>query len=176
MRLEQFCVSSLLVCPEIHSQPSSVLLVTNPFLIATTTRHATPRFETGPRIKGAVYMDMADVATTKELFPDQNPKGLPAMMPPKDLFAATMDRFGISNNDHVSVVGAPSMPHFFSPVALRFTDRISLSLPVDCHLWKRWELLLAKNMVLVPCYGSRPKQSASVSRFTRGLDEGRRSH
>ena len=41
------------------------------------------RFEEGPRLPGARYMDMVDIATTKELYPDLNPKGLFAMLPQK---------------------------------------------------------------------------------------------
>jgi hypothetical protein len=41
------------------------------------------RFEAGPRIPGAQYLDMDDISTSKELFPDLNPKGLISMFPPK---------------------------------------------------------------------------------------------
>jgi hypothetical protein len=41
------------------------------------------RFEKGPRIRGAKHLDMSDLATTKELFPELNPKGLPQMLPPE---------------------------------------------------------------------------------------------
>ena len=41
------------------------------------------RFEAGPRIPGAHYLDMDDIATSKELFPALNPKGLRVMFPPE---------------------------------------------------------------------------------------------
>jgi len=41
------------------------------------------RFEAGPRIPGARYVDMLDISTSKELYPELNPKGLWAMLPPK---------------------------------------------------------------------------------------------
>lgn len=45
---------------------------------------------------------MEDIATSKELYPERNPKGLYAMLPPPDLFAAAMDAFDIRNPDRVS--------------------------------------------------------------------------
>jgi hypothetical protein len=45
--------------------------------------HTLDRFEEGPRIPGANYWDMDDIATSKELFPELNPKGLRVMFPPK---------------------------------------------------------------------------------------------
>jgi hypothetical protein len=45
--------------------------------------HYIPRFEEGPRIAGAQYVDMDDIASSKELFPEINPKDLPHMIPPK---------------------------------------------------------------------------------------------
>lgn len=44
------------------------------------------RFEEGPRIQGAKYMDMSDISATKEIFPELNPKGLPQMLPPEVRF------------------------------------------------------------------------------------------
>lgn len=41
------------------------------------------RFEMGPRIQGAKYMDMSDISATKENFPELNPKGLLQMLPPE---------------------------------------------------------------------------------------------
>jgi len=46
-------------------------------------RDGRQEFKNGPRIKGAKYIDMDDIATAKELFPNLNPKGLPHMLPPK---------------------------------------------------------------------------------------------
>jgi hypothetical protein len=40
------------------------------------------RFLDGPRIPGSHYFDMNDISTSKELFPDLNPKGLDVMFPP----------------------------------------------------------------------------------------------
>ena len=72
-------------------------------------------------------MDISDISTTKENFPELNPKGLPQMLPPEvrlehvdtiyeidviflfrvwlgqHLFASTMDMYGITNDDHVSL-------------------------------------------------------------------------
>ena len=69
------------------------------------TRNGRAEFQEGPRIRGARHVDMSDIATTKDLFPELNPKGLLAMLPPEHLFAATMDAFNITNTDHVIVYG-----------------------------------------------------------------------
>jgi len=68
-------------------------------------RSGREEFEQGPRIEGAKYLDMNDIATTKELFPELNPKGLPQMLPTKELFAATMDALHITKNDHIIIYG-----------------------------------------------------------------------
>jgi hypothetical protein len=52
-------------------------------------------------------MDMEDIATSKELYPELNPKGLYHMLPPPNLFAAAMDAFDIHNNDRVSFDSSP---------------------------------------------------------------------
>jgi len=41
------------------------------------------RFIDGPRIPGAKYIDMDDIATSKDLYPDLNPKGLSHLLPTK---------------------------------------------------------------------------------------------
>lgn len=41
----------------------------------------------------------------KDLFPKLNPKDLPIMLPPCELFAMAMDEFGIRNDDHIVVYG-----------------------------------------------------------------------
>mmetsp|Transcript_22358 Transcript_22358/g.38044 ORF Transcript_22358/g.38044 Transcript_22358/m.38044 type:complete len:348 (-) Transcript_22358:788-1831(-) len=71
----------------------------------TGDRNSRSDFEQGPRIKGAKFVDMKDISTTKELFPELNPKGLPTMLPTKELFAAAMDEFNIKNDDHVIIYG-----------------------------------------------------------------------
>ena len=62
-------------------------------------RNAREEFEAGPRIPGAQFFDIDDIAAKGDL----NPKGLPHMMPPKQLFAAAMDAMGITNDDHLIV-------------------------------------------------------------------------
>jgi thiosulfate/3-mercaptopyruvate sulfurtransferase len=68
-------------------------------------RSGRDEFEGGPRICGAHYLDPVDIATTKEMFPLLNKEGLWAMLPTADLFALTMDEFGIQNDSHVVVYG-----------------------------------------------------------------------
>lgn len=64
-------------------------------------RNGREEFERGPRIEGAEFFDIDDIASKGDL----NPKNLPHMMPPKELFAAVMDAIGISNDDHIIVYG-----------------------------------------------------------------------
>ncbi|CAB9503455.1 mercaptopyruvate sulfurtransferase [Seminavis robusta] len=66
-------------------------------------RNGRDEFEAGPRIPGARHMDMDDISTSKDLYPDRNPLGLYHMLPPTDLFAATMDEFQIKNSDRIIV-------------------------------------------------------------------------
>lgn len=65
-------------------------------------RNGREEFEVGPRIEGAQYFDINDIALKGDL----NPKGLPHMMPTKELFAAAMDAMGISNEDHIILYGS----------------------------------------------------------------------
>ena len=65
-------------------------------------RNGRQEYEKGPRIKGAEYFDIDDIASKGEKL---NPKNLPHMMPPKQLFAAAMDAMGITNNDHIILYG-----------------------------------------------------------------------
>eukprot|EP00581_Thalassiosira_minuscula_P017999 CAMPEP_0183731770 /NCGR_PEP_ID=MMETSP0737-20130205/36377_1 /TAXON_ID=385413 /ORGANISM="Thalassiosira miniscula, Strain CCMP1093" /LENGTH=404 /DNA_ID=CAMNT_0025964587 /DNA_START=147 /DNA_END=1361 /DNA_ORIENTATION=- len=66
-------------------------------------RNPSLEFSTGPRLPNARYVDIDAIATTNELFPEQNPKGLPHMMPPPKLFVLAMDAYNIGNDDHVII-------------------------------------------------------------------------
>mmetsp|Transcript_29211 Transcript_29211/g.33532 ORF Transcript_29211/g.33532 Transcript_29211/m.33532 type:complete len:390 (-) Transcript_29211:131-1300(-) len=55
-------------------------------------RSSRTEFENGPRIKGAHFFDIDDVATNDK---EKNPKGLPHMMPSKNLFSKAMDEFNV---------------------------------------------------------------------------------
>eukprot|EP00559_Dactyliosolen_fragilissimus_P005134 CAMPEP_0184857904 /NCGR_PEP_ID=MMETSP0580-20130426/3047_1 /TAXON_ID=1118495 /ORGANISM="Dactyliosolen fragilissimus" /LENGTH=245 /DNA_ID=CAMNT_0027353767 /DNA_START=485 /DNA_END=1218 /DNA_ORIENTATION=- len=63
------------------------------------------RFEKGPRIPNSKYIDIDDISARRDLYPELNPKGLPHMMPPKELFAALMDEYDIRNPDHIIIYG-----------------------------------------------------------------------
>lgn len=58
-------------------------------------------YKAGPRISGAKFFDIDDISTKGEA----NPKGLPHMMPPKNIFAAAMDALDVSNENHLVVYG-----------------------------------------------------------------------
>ena len=66
-----------------------------------TNIHRNParEFQVGPRLPNSRYLDIDAIATTYELFPDDNPKRLPHMMPPAKLFGLAMDAYGIGNNE-----------------------------------------------------------------------------
>ena len=59
-------------------------------------------FETGPRIRGARFLDIDDVC--------QADTNLPHMMPSPSVFAATMDAMSIRNNDRLVVYGQEGCP------------------------------------------------------------------
>jgi len=65
-------------------------------------RNGREEFENGPRITGAQYFDIDDIASTGE---NLNPKNLPHMMPPPKLFAAAMDSMDIGNDDRIIIYG-----------------------------------------------------------------------
>lgn len=60
-------------------------------------------YEKGPRIPGALFFDIDDVASKGM---DLNPKNLPHMMPSKSLFGMVMSAFKIQHSDHLIVYGS----------------------------------------------------------------------
>ena len=73
-------------------------------------RNGREEFEKGPRIPGAHYFDIDQVASTGDL----NPKGLPHMRRPAELFATAMDAMGIVNDDHLIVYATKGCVSVFS--------------------------------------------------------------
>ena len=77
-------------------------------------------YEAGPRIAGAHFYDIDDVATKTT---DRNPKGLPHMMPPPSLQATFMDACGVTNQKHIIVYGQADCPFlhraYFQIMAMR---------------------------------------------------------
>jgi thiosulfate/3-mercaptopyruvate sulfurtransferase len=71
--------------------------------ITNLPRNPTQDFISGPRLPAARYLDIDALATTYELFPDDNPMKLPHMMPPPALFRLAMDAYNIRNEDHVVI-------------------------------------------------------------------------
>lgn len=69
--------------------------------VGESPRNGRAEYQTGPRIAGAKYFDIDDVAAPKGS--QWNPKELPHMMPPKKLFAAAMDALGITPDDTIYV-------------------------------------------------------------------------
>uniref|UniRef100_A0A7S4AR50 Rhodanese domain-containing protein n=1 Tax=Pseudo-nitzschia australis TaxID=44445 RepID=A0A7S4AR50_9STRA len=58
-------------------------------------RNGRREFEAGPRLPGAFHWDIADLATTKELFPEDNPKDLKNVFPPEWLVGAALERMEV---------------------------------------------------------------------------------
>lgn len=77
---------------ELHSQ-QKVKFVDGSWFLAG--RNGREEFKKGPRITGAAYFDIDDIATKGT--------GFKHMMPSKQLFAAAMDAMGISNKDHLVI-------------------------------------------------------------------------
>lgn len=83
---------------QLHSDPSVKFVDGSWFLQGRSGRQ---EYEAGPRIMGAVYFDIDDVASKREL----NPRNIKHMMPPPKLFAAAMDAMGIRNDHDLIVYG-----------------------------------------------------------------------
>lgn len=64
-------------------------------------RDGREEYEAGPRIKNAKFFDIDDISSKGDL----NPKGLPHMRPPKDLFAAAMTKLQINKDQHIIIYG-----------------------------------------------------------------------
>eukprot|EP00934_Nitzschia_sp_Nitz4_P003049 Nitzschia sp. Nitz4//scaffold222_size33694//23706//24876//NITZ4_007865-RA/size33694-augustus-gene-0.24-mRNA-1//-1//CDS//3329542600//3039//frame0 len=82
----------------LHSSPNVKFIDGSWFLF---DRNAREEFVKGPRIQGAQFFDIDDIAT---------PANIPHMMPPKKLFESAMDAMGITNSDHIIVYGTNGCP------------------------------------------------------------------
>jgi len=83
---------------ELHSL-QNVKFVDGSWFLAD--RNGRQEFQDGPRIAGAQFFDIDDIATESPYL---------HMMPPPKLFAAAMDAMGISNSDHIIVYGSVNCP------------------------------------------------------------------
>ncbi|KAL7437446.1 hypothetical protein ACHAXH_007662, partial [Discostella pseudostelligera] len=81
--------------------------------ITNLPRNPSQDFISGPRLPSARYLDIDALATSHELFPADNPKKLPHMMPPPKLFCLAMDAYNTRNDDHVIVYARRGA--FFTP-------------------------------------------------------------
>jgi thiosulfate/3-mercaptopyruvate sulfurtransferase len=85
---------------KLHGQPG-VVFVDGSWWMPNQDRVARQDFEQGPRVSGAVFFDIDDVAAVAA----ENPKKLPHMMPCASTFAAWMDAANIKQKDHLIVYG-----------------------------------------------------------------------
>ena len=69
------------------------------------TRNSRSEYISGPRIPGALYLDIDGISPQPGS--TDNPNSLPHMKPSSKLFACTMDRMGISPDDTLYVYGTP---------------------------------------------------------------------
>lgn len=69
--------------------------------VGSSPRNGRAEYTSGPRIPGAYYYDIDDIAPTQGSA--DNPKKLPHMKPSPKLFASAMDQMGISPNDTLYV-------------------------------------------------------------------------
>ncbi|KAL7460155.1 hypothetical protein ACHAXS_000619 [Conticribra weissflogii] len=92
--------------------------------ITNIFRNPSLEFQTGPRLPNARYLDMDAIASSQELFPERNPKGLMHMMPTGRLFRLAMDAFGISGGTDDS--GEDRVDHviIYAKRGALFTPRI----------------------------------------------------
>jgi thiosulfate/3-mercaptopyruvate sulfurtransferase len=90
---------------KVHGQPG-VVFVDGSWWMPNQDRVARQDFEQGPRISGAVFFDIDDVAAVAA----ENPKQLPHMMPSPKTFGAWMDLNSVQNNDHLIVYGPDKCP------------------------------------------------------------------
>lgn len=65
-------------------------------------RNARSEYEKGPRIEGAHFFDIDDIAMKGE---ELNPKNLPHMMPDKSMFGKVMDSFSIVPSSTIIIYG-----------------------------------------------------------------------
>jgi thiosulfate/3-mercaptopyruvate sulfurtransferase len=86
---------------QLHGQ-DKVVFVDGSWFLNSKERNARQAFESGPRIQGAVFFDIDDIAT-----PDPN---LIHMMPYPQLFGATMDAMNITDDSTVIVYGQEQCP------------------------------------------------------------------
>jgi thiosulfate/3-mercaptopyruvate sulfurtransferase len=86
----------------------NVKFVDGSWWLPNQNRNARQEFEIGPRIRGAIFLDIDDVANKGA---SSNPKNLPHMMPSAKLFSAAMDAMSIVNKDHLIVYGQEGCPY-----------------------------------------------------------------
>lgn len=77
-----------------------IRFVDGSWFMPSTGRNGREEFEKGPRIPGAAYFDIDTIASKS---PEDNPKGLPHMMPPPPIFGAAMDAMDITNDSNIIV-------------------------------------------------------------------------
>ena len=81
---------------QLHTHPQVAFLDGTWWLPVNRTTTARQDFEKGPRIPGAIFIDIDDLST---------PSDLPHMMPSPQLWAAYMDACMIRNDQHLIVYG-----------------------------------------------------------------------
>jgi len=99
------CIEAQKQCDTSENSDGARLVFVDGSWLYKGDRNGRIEYEQGKRIAGARYFDMDDISASFDLFPELNPRKLPQMLPPKQLFAAAMDELDIRNTDHVVVYG-----------------------------------------------------------------------
>mmetsp|Transcript_52665 Transcript_52665/g.127685 ORF Transcript_52665/g.127685 Transcript_52665/m.127685 type:complete len:478 (+) Transcript_52665:33-1466(+) len=105
----------------------NVVFVDGSWFLPTLGRNGKEEFLEGPRIEGAKFLDIDDIATPTT---SEGGQQLPHMMPSNDLFSKWMDTMEITTNDHVIVYGSKECPF----VSRAFWNVRTFHPPNQCHL------------------------------------------
>jgi len=85
-----------------HDDKASTVVFVDGSWHLSADRDGRVEYEAGPRIVGAKFFDIDDISSKDKIL---NPKALPHMMPPKELFASLMDTIKIKRSDNVIIYG-----------------------------------------------------------------------
>lgn len=90
-----------------RSSTTNVVFVDGSWFLPTLGRNGKEEFLAGPRIEGARFLDIDDIASTSSNM------NLPHMMPTYSLFSSWMDAMDITTDDHIVVYGSKQCPFVF---------------------------------------------------------------
>jgi thiosulfate/3-mercaptopyruvate sulfurtransferase len=107
-----------------RSSTTNVVFVDGSWFLPTLGRNGKEEFLAGPRIEGARFLDIDDIASTSSNM------NLPHMMPTYSLFSSWMDAMDITTDDHIVVYGSKQCPF----VSRAYWNIRTFHEPNQCHL------------------------------------------